>query len=178
MKTRFRYGLLLCVWLLIGLFASPVAADAPIAHAVMFYSPSCGHCHYVISEVLPPLMEKHGAQFEIVGVNTADSGGQALYQAAIAQFNIPQERRGVPTLIIGDIVLVGSGEIPEQLPGLIEDYLAEGGIDWPAIPGLVEALAASAATPEPEAPETPLPEQDTPLPTAPATAAVETTPVT
>jgi len=156
------------------LFASPVAADTPVVRAVMFYSPSCGHCHYVISEVLPPLMEKHGEQFEIVGVNTADPGGQALYQAAIAQFNIPPERMGVPTLIIGDIVLVGSGEIPEQLPGLIEDYLAAGGIDWPAVPGLAEALAQSAATTEPE---TPLPEQDTPLPTAPATAAVEATPV-
>lgn len=177
MKTRFRYGLLLCVWLLIGLFASPVAADTPVAHAVMFYSPSCGHCHYVISEVLPPLMEKHGEQFEIVGVNTADPGGQAMYQAAIAQFNIPQERWGVPTLIIGDVVLVGSGEIPQQLPGLIEDYLAEGGIDWPAVPGLVEALAASAATPELETPETPSPEQDTSVTTAPAPAAVDATPV-
>jgi len=174
MKTRFHYGLLLSLCLLGSLFASPVAADTPVVRAVMFYSPSCGHCHYVISEVLPPLMEKHGEQFEIVGVNTADPGGQALYQAAIAQFNIPPERMGVPTLIIGDIVLVGSGEIPEQLPGLIEDYLAAGGIDWPAVPGLAEALAQSAATTEPE---TPLPEQDTPLPTAPATAAVEATPV-
>jgi len=143
----------------------------------MFYSPSCGHCHQVITEVLPPLLEKHGNQFEIVGVNTADPGGQALYQATIAQFEIPQERRGVPTLVIGDIVLVGSLEIPQQLPGLIEDYLAQGGMDWPAIPGLVEALEASAATPEPETPETPLPEQDTSLPTQPATAAVEATPV-
>jgi uncharacterized membrane protein/thiol-disulfide isomerase/thioredoxin len=176
MKTRFRYGLLLLLCFVTGFFVSPVAADAPVVRAVMFYSPSCGHCHYVISEVLPPLMEKYGEQFEIVGVNTADPGGQAMYQAAIAQFNIPQERRGVPTLIIGDVVLVGSGEIPEQLPGLIEDYLAERGIDWPAVPGLVEALAASAATPEPEMPETPLPEQDTPLPTAPATV-VEATPV-
>ncbi len=175
MKARFRYGLLLSLCLLGSLLVSPVAADTPVVRAVMFYSPSCGHCHQVITEVLPPLMEKHGEQFEIVGVNVAEPGGQALYQAAITQFSIPQERLGVPTLIIGDVVLVGSYEIPEQLPGLIEDYLAEGGIDWPAVPGLAEALAASAATPEPETPETPLPEQDTPLPTAPSTAAVEAT---
>lgn len=173
MKIRFHYRLLLCVWLSVGLCASSVAADTPVVRAVMFYSPSCGHCHYVITEVLPPLIEKHGEQFEIVGVNVADPGGQALYQAAITAFAIPQERLGVPTLIIGDNVLVGSGEIPEQLPGLIEDYLAEGGIDWPAVPGLVEALAASAATPEPE---TPSPETDTPLATAPPTAAVAATP--
>jgi len=172
LKTSWRCVVVL--WLGLGLLwgnVIPVAADTPVVRAVMFYSPSCGHCHYVISEVLPPLMEKHGEQFEIVGVNTADPGGQALYQAAIAQFNIPQQRRGVPTLVIGDVVLVGSYEIPEQLPGLIEEYLAEGGMDWPAIPGLVEALAASAATPEPETPETPPLEQDTPFPTVPATAA-------
>ncbi len=165
MKTRFRYGLLLSLCLLGSLLTSPVAANAPVVRAVMFYSPSCGHCHQVITEVLPPLMEKHGDQFEIVGVNVAEAGGQALYQAAITQFAIPQERLGVPTLIVGDVVLVGSYEIPEQLPGLIEDYLAEGGMDWPAIPGLVEALAASAATPEPE----------TPSPTSASTAAVEAT---
>ena len=159
MKTRFGYGLLLCVCLLIGLFTTPAAAGAPVVRAVLFYSSSCGHCHYVIKEVLPPLLEKHGEQFVIVGVNTTDPDGQALYQAAIKQFNIPQARWGVPTLIIGDIVLVGSGEIPEQLPGLIEDYLAEGGMDWPAIPGLAEALAAGDATPE----------QATPFPTAPTT---------
>ena len=147
---------------------------------VMFYSPSCGHCHYVITEVRTP-HGKHGEQFEIVGVNVADPGGQALYQSAIAAFAIPQERLGVPTLIIGDNVLVGSGEIPEQLPGLIEDYLAEGGIDWPAVPGLVEALAAGVATPEPETPspepETPSPEPDVPSATAPSDTTVEATPV-
>ncbi len=174
LKTSWRCVVVLWLglWLLWG-HAIPVVADAPVVRAVMFYSPSCGHCHYVITEVLTPLMEEYGEQLEIIGVNTADPGGQALYQAAITQFNIPQERMGVPTLIIGDNVLVGSGEIPEQLPGLIEDYLAEGGIDWPAVPGLVEALAAN-TTPEPEMPETPLPEQVTPLPTPPASAATVT----
>ena len=178
LKTSWRCVVVLWLglWLLWG-HAIPVAADAPVVRAIMFYSPSCGHCHYVITEVLTPLMEEYGEQLEIVGVNTADPGGQALYQGAITQFAIPQERLGVPTLIIGDVVLVGSLEIPEQLPGLIEEYLAEGGMNWPAVPGLVEALAASATTPEPETPETPSLEQDTPLPTAPATAAVEATPI-
>ncbi|HQE93654.1 MAG TPA: vitamin K epoxide reductase family protein [Anaerolineae bacterium] len=174
-------------WLGLGLLAfmgligsQRVLADAPVVHAVLFYSPSCGHCHYVITEVLPPIMEEHGDGFQIVGVNIAEAGGQALYQAAITHFAIPDERRGVPTLIMGETVLVGSGEIPEQLPGLIETYLAQGGLDWPAIPGLAEALAASASTPEPETP-LPTPEPNTPSPTpesaaAPSTAAVAATP--
>ncbi len=141
------YGLLLC-WLC-SLGAMPILAEGPVVHAVMFYSPSCGHCHHVIENVLPPLLEQHGEQFKIVGVNVADPGGQALYQATIEHFAIPSERRGVPTLVIGDHVLVGSGEIPEQLPGLVETYLVQGGLDWPAIPGLLEALNASEAEPTP-----------------------------
>ncbi|HNT73874.1 MAG TPA: vitamin K epoxide reductase family protein [Anaerolineae bacterium] len=170
MKTRFCY-VLLSLCLLSGLLALPAAADAAVVRAVMFYSPSCGHCHYIVSEVLPPLLEKYGDQFMIVGVNVAEEGGQALYQAAITQFAIPDERLGVPTLIIGDSVLVGSGEIPDQLPGLIETYLAQGGLDWPAIPGLAEALAASAPTSEPPTPS-PTPLSAAVVETAPAATAV------
>jgi len=50
---------------------------------------------------------------------------------------------GVPTLIIDDTVLVGSLEIPEQFPGLVERYLSEGGVHWPDIPGLIEMLPPS-----------------------------------
>lgn len=176
MKLRLHHAGFLILWLLSSLWAAPLAAEGPIVHAVMFYSPSCGHCHYVITEVLPSIMDKHGEQFMIVGVNTADPGGQTLYQAAIEHFAIPPERRGVPTLIIGETVLVGSGEIPDQLPGLVETHLAQGGLDWPAIPGLREALAESEATPTPEtAPPTP-PATAVMTATAPALTAAAPTP--
>jgi uncharacterized membrane protein len=113
---------------------------------VLFYSPTCGHCHRVITESLPPLVERYGAQLQIVAVDTTSDRGQALFTAAIAQFRIPPERQGVPLLIVGDSVLVGSLEIPERLPGLIERYLARGGVDWPALPGLGEALPAAPPT--------------------------------
>jgi uncharacterized membrane protein len=129
-----------------------VRADegAPAVHAILFYSQNCPHCHEVITEVLPPLAEQYGEQLQISGADTTTPEGSALYQAAIEHFEIPPERRGVPTLIIGDVVLVGSREIPEQLPGLIEQGLAAGGVDWPAIPGLLPTPtppATSLATP-------------------------------
>lgn len=161
-------ALWLSCWLLAGGALAVSAAAGPVVHAVMFYSPSCGHCHHVIENVLPPLLEQYGEQLEIVGVNVGEPGGQALYQATITHFAIPPERQGVPTLVIGETVLVGSGEIPEQLPGLIETYLTQGGMDWPAIPGLAEALAAgNAPTPTPAA---------TPAPTPAASAATVSAP--
>jgi uncharacterized membrane protein len=46
----------------------------------------------------------------------------------------------VPTLIVGDVVLVGSLEIPELFPGIIEEGLRGDGILMPEIPGLQEAI--------------------------------------
>jgi uncharacterized membrane protein len=100
--------------ILLGGRALPVEAQDPTVRAVLFYSPSCPHCHKVISEDLPPLLEKYGERLQIVGVDTTQPGGQALYQAAIERFSISEERRGV---------------------------------DWPDIPGLVEALTAAQARP-------------------------------
>jgi uncharacterized membrane protein len=154
-----------------------------VVQAVLFYSPTCGHCHYVIDEVLLPLVETHGQQLQILAIDVSQTEGQGLYQSAREQFQIPDERRGVPTLIVGQSVLVGSVEIPEQFPGLVEAGLAGGGINWPDIPGLdVESIETQpgATDPDEENPgdEAPtaaaagsgevneVPDMETPLPSA------------
>ena len=63
----------------------------------------------------------------------------------VVHFEVPSERLGVPTLVVADMVLVGSVEIPDQFPAIIETGLAQGGIDWPDIPGLAELLASTPA---------------------------------
>jgi uncharacterized membrane protein len=126
--------------------ASPVRSDPPVVHAVVFYSPTCPHCYQVITEDLPPLFEHYGPALVILGIDTSTEEGYALYQAAIERFDIPIERQGVPTLIVGDHILVGSVEIPAELPGLIEGYLAQGGVDWPDIPGLAAIIPTPAPT--------------------------------
>jgi uncharacterized membrane protein len=107
-----------------------------------------------MTEDLPPLLEKYGDQLQIVAVDVSTDSGLELYHAAVSQFSIPDSRLGVPTLVIGEVVLVGEVEIPQQLPGLIEAGLAQGGVDWPEIPGLREALGESlpATAPAPASP--------------------------
>jgi uncharacterized membrane protein len=51
----------------------------------------------------------------------------------------------VPAVIIEDQVLVGSFEIPDQLPGLIDRGLEKGGISWPDISGLKDWIPAEYA---------------------------------
>ncbi len=137
------------------LVGRPVRAAEGVVKAVLFYSPSCGHCHYVMEEVLPPLAEQHGEQLVILTIDITQAEGQKTYREAVKALAISDERLGVPTLVVGSEVMVGSGEIPERFPGLIEKYLAQGGVDWPAIPGLegflvpptpAAAAAASSAT--------------------------------
>lgn len=117
-----------------------VEAEEPVVHAVLFYSPTCPHCHKVITEDLIPLLEQYGDRLAILGIDTSTAQGQEIYLTAIDHFQIPDERRGVPTLIVGSTVLVGSYEIPQHFPGVVEIGLSEGGIDWPDIPSLSELI--------------------------------------
>jgi len=153
------------------------ADDGPVVQAVLFYSPSCGHCHKVIQEDLPLLYEKHNSQEEwlfvgeppgeetselppIVGVmgdtlqilyiNVATPLGSELFGNALLQFEVPETRYGVPNLFIGETSLVGSLEIPELLPGLVDEALEQDGSPWPAIPGLEDAIEALVPLPSAE----------------------------
>lgn len=144
MMKRLWICVVLCAWATAVPFAtaqSDVSSAAqPIVQAILFYSPTCPHCHTVIEQHLPPLQEQYGEQLQILGVDVSKPVGQQLYQNAITYFNLPSQRRGVPTLVVGETVLVGSVEIPQQFPQIIADGLAAGGIGWPEIPGLHEAV--------------------------------------
>lgn len=122
--------------------ASAIWAAPPVVRAVLFFSPTCPHCHEVMTNDLPPLMDKYAERLQIIAIDVRRPDGQAMYRAAIQRFHISEDRRGIPTLIIGERVLIGSDEIPQQFPRLIEEYLARG-VDWPAIPGLAEAVTAA-----------------------------------
>lgn len=143
----------LTITIILSALLVPVAQaqteEESVVRAVLFYSPTCGHCHYVINEVLIPMVETHGDRLQILAINVTEQSGQYLYQAAIDRFQIPEERLGVPMLLVGQVILVGSGEIPDQFPGIVEEGLAGEGIDWPDIPELSQALAQQPSEAEP-----------------------------
>ena len=149
MKHHYSTSIFILLVILLASLSAPVKAHAQnaeaVVRAVLFYSPTCPHCAKVIQEDLPPLFDKYNTQLTIIGIDVSSQQGATLYQTAITQFQIPESRLGVPTLIIDDIVLVGSLEIPEQFPGLVEQYLLQGGVDWPELPGLADALVVPPA---------------------------------
>ncbi len=122
--------------------AAPASASPePVVRAVLFFSPACPHCREVMQDHLPPLVARYGDRLRIAAVDVTTEGGQALYQATVLHFNLPRQRIGVPTLVVGSTVLVGSEEIPTMLPALVERGLSNGGVDWPRVALVREALA-------------------------------------
>lgn len=145
MKRLSRWTISLILVAMMAAFGAPAAAQGDdTVRAVLFYSPTCPHCHTVMTEVIPPLEDQYGEQLVVVNINTTSPQGNALWQAAVTLYN--PNPVGVPTLILGEHVMVGSREIPEQFPGYIEQYLATGGVDWPDLPGIEEAVGT---VPEP-----------------------------
>ena len=147
-----RAGRLSSLVLLMALLCvRPAYGQEAIVRAILFYSPACGHCHLVITELLLPMMEEYGDQLQIIGIDISTQDGGAIFSATLQAHGI--QHGGVPFLLIGDHILVGSLDIPEMFPGLVEEYLAQGGVAWPSIPGLAEALAEMETepveTPEP-----------------------------
>lgn len=139
-------ALLLC-FLISPITSTHAQNDLPVVRAVLFYSPTCGHCEYVINGTLIPMIEKYGDQLQIIALDVTGQQGQAFFHSAMQKFNL--EQAGVPFLVIDDMYLIGSADIPERFPGLVDSYLTQGGVDWPDLPGLVEALEASQNTGEP-----------------------------
>ncbi len=127
---------------------TPTPPPSPgIVRAVLFWSATCPHCHQVINNVLPPLQQKYGARLDIQMFELSDPAALELFEATLDALHVPPDQWGVPFLIVGDEVLVGSLEIPERLPSLIEKHLAEGGIGWPSIPGLEKFVGTPPTVP-------------------------------
>lgn len=167
-STIVAAALLAVLWLL----ASAAAAqedEGPKVRGVLFFSPTCGHCEYVINTVLPPLFAENGGPAEVVYdekliesgipfylldngmlqfllVDVSVEAGALLFVEATDRYSI--ESDGVPRMIIDDEVYIGSVDIPEALPGYIAEGVGGDGIAWPSLPGIEEAIVSIAGPTE------------------------------
>jgi uncharacterized membrane protein len=141
----------LAAFLLLGFLFHPwsighAQTEPPVVRAVLFYSPTCGHCEYVITNVLRPMTDQYGDRLQIMAIDVTQQQGQALFITAMQKYGF--ESAGVPFLVIGETVLIGSVDIPDKFPDLVKTYLAKEGVDWPDIPRLMETISTASSTPE------------------------------
>ena len=137
------------VWLSLPQAGGPVAGaqEKPVVRFLLFYGEACTHCHTVMDDYLPTVYEKYGDQVEYQYLETSSSDNYLTLLGLEIKLGVPQESQGsVPALIIGDKVLIGSYDIPDKLEGYIDQYLAQGGVDYPSLDDLPEVVLP---TPEP-----------------------------
>ncbi len=135
--------LILAVTSVAFLAVKPALAKNAVVYAVLFYSPTCSHCAKLDREVLPTLQQKYGKKLVIVRLNVISAAGSKIYEKALEHYKVSEKSRiGVPTIIIGNAFLVGTVEIPEKFPGLIDAALAKGGLDLPDLPDLYKQFVA------------------------------------
>jgi len=139
--------LILAVGLFFSVAATRVIAAEEVVRLIYFYAVDCEHCRVVEAEVLEPLSEEYGAQLEIAYLEIGDPDNYEFLIQAEDKFAVSAEERGIPTLIIGEQVLIGEDSIRDQLESLIEAAVGQGGLGWPDIPGLqVENLDSDQLT--------------------------------
>jgi cytochrome c biogenesis protein CcdA/glutaredoxin len=126
-----------------------VVESEGVVQFYLFYSETCPHCHDVMDNYLPTVYEKYRDRVEYEYINIYNN--TELYQTMLAleqKLGLPQEEQGfVPTLVIGDKVLVGADQIRGKLEGHIDAYLAQGGVSYPSLEDLPAVVIP---TPEPK----------------------------
>jgi uncharacterized membrane protein len=139
------------------------AGDGPYAQVVFFFHPTCGHCEYVITNTLPGLFADNGGDYavtydesvlpeapafflmsngtlQLLMVDTSTENGSRMFQLDSERLGI--DSPGVPRVDFNESdYLVGSGDIPELLPGVVADTLAAEGMTWPPLEGIDAAIA-------------------------------------
>lgn len=123
-----RLSLYLAV-LLLSATAQTIHASS-IVHAVFFYNPTCRHCYAVVENVLVPLKEAHGNQFEVALVDTRLPNGLEYYNSAVRAYSVSKNRQRVPMFVVGGQAFVGLYEIEDHATESVADCLNSGGQTW------------------------------------------------
>ena len=136
--------------------------EQPIENVVQgwyFYANDCPHCLAVLEDFLNPLIEAKGNLVDIRLLEISDPLYYEALMAVEAHFNIDPADRAIPTLVIGDTILIGETAIEDQLTALVEGGIESGGIEFPDVEGIDPSQLISIA-PNPDAEEDPFCDTD------------------
>ncbi|NLV75368.1 MAG: hypothetical protein GXY52_11915 [Chloroflexi bacterium] len=120
---------------------SPTAAATPIAsgggvtttspvNLLLFYSPTCSHCHEMMTEVLPPIMAKYGDKLQVRVIDVTHEPGNDFWHDFMTLAGVQQDAWYVPMTVVGDRIMIGAESPRENLDGLIDAFLQAGEV-WP-----------------------------------------------
>ncbi|MGQ9626259.1 MAG: hypothetical protein ACUVV0_05055 [Anaerolineae bacterium] len=151
--------LLIAVVFALVLGTLSMEAGGPVVEIFFFYSDTCPHCHIVIEEVLPKIEQKYGDRVRIRYFEISDPDNYALMLGLERIYGVTEEQAGIPEIFLGNVVMIGSHIIRQNLDKEIERYLAMGGFEFPELDDIpkpeVSIVTPTPTSSKPEAKSTP-----------------------
>ena len=118
----------------------PASPPDGVVVATLFYLPTCPHCHEVMNNVLPPIQAEYGDQLHIMYIDVSTQNNGTMMYLTCDVVGVPSSRCGsVPLMVIGQEWMLGSVDIPTQMPNIVRDGLVNGGIGLPDVRSLQAA---------------------------------------
>jgi cytochrome c biogenesis protein CcdA/glutaredoxin len=110
------------------------AQEGPFVRGYLFYSTTCDHCQVVRQEILPPLYREFGLQLQIMAIEISDENNYRWWLDAARAYGVAEGDLDVPALVVGTDALIGEEAIDAEIQGLVQNYLDQGGVDYPDVP--------------------------------------------
>jgi cytochrome c biogenesis protein CcdA len=138
-RTRTRSLAILSLGLLLLLRGVQIAdaQEKPVVRFLFFYNEDCPVCKRIKGDYMPTVFEKYGEQVECRYIEIwNDPENHRTMRGLLLKMDVPANRQDyVPIVVIGNDVLAGD-EITERLEEIIDQYLAQGGVDSPSLDNL------------------------------------------
>jgi len=120
---------------------------APAVQILIFYDPN--HASFeALNELLTSLVKEYGSGLQPFPIDITPPENADKLAELNKGLGGGQPAPGTPEILIDRQLLVGMEEIAAQLPGLVEEYLAQGGSTIPAWEELIGGEPSATAVPE------------------------------
>ena len=124
--TRLAATLLVLMLTIMG--GGTASAQDAVVRFRFFYAEDCEHCLAIKNELFPSLLDEYGSQLEITYLEISEP---SVFQQMVTfekEYSVPLEIADIPEVFIGDQALIGEEQIRERLPGLVDQFLSQGGV--------------------------------------------------
>jgi uncharacterized membrane protein len=114
-----------------AVLAASIQQAKPVVKAVFFWTPGCSSCREVLQNYIPKIIHDYKSVLEIRFVQLATTQEIDRFYAVAPQVGLTKDKMGLPMVLAGNQVLVGSREIPKSFTALVDQSLASGGTEYP-----------------------------------------------
>jgi glutaredoxin len=126
--------------------------QAPAVQILVVFDPNQAD-FAALRDLVVSLGEAHEGSLQVYSLDLSQSESVDVLTRLNAALGIASPPPGTPQVLIDRRMLVGMDEIERELPGLVDEYLLQGGVRLPSLEDL-----ESGATPVPTTEPTPTPE--------------------